>query len=61
MFTPSIFYVGIVSLSVSVIGTFISIYLTKRLLPNLSISLSYFKTKAVKELLNLVSGFLLIN
>ena len=52
MFTPSIFYVGIVSLSVSVIGTFISIYLTKRLLPNLSISLSYFKTKAVKELLS---------
>ena len=52
IFTPSIFYVGIVSLSVSIIGVFISIYLTKRLLPKLSISLAYFKVKAVKELLS---------
>ena len=61
MFTPSIFYVGIVSLSVSVIGTFISIYVGKRKLPNLSISLSYFKTKAVKELLSSGTGFVLMN
>jgi len=52
MFTPSIVYVGIVSLSVTVIGIFISIYLTRRLLPNISISLKYFKVKAVKELLS---------
>ncbi len=52
LFTPSIFYVGIVSLSVTIIGTGISIQLTRRLLPNLSISLSYFKIKAVKELLS---------
>ncbi|MFD2442776.1 lipopolysaccharide biosynthesis protein [Bacillus sp. CGMCC 1.16607] len=52
IFTPSIYYVGIVSLSVSVIGTFISIYLTNRLLPGLSLSVSYFRMKAVKELLS---------
>ncbi|MBE4907225.1 oligosaccharide flippase family protein [Bacillus luteolus] len=52
LFTPSIFYVGVVSLCVCVIGTFISIYLTKRLLPKLLISLSYFNIHTVKELLS---------
>ncbi|WP_019241437.1 MULTISPECIES: lipopolysaccharide biosynthesis protein [Bacillus] len=52
LFTPSIFYVGIVSLSVCLIGTCMAIYLTKRLLPKLSISFSYFKMKAVMELLS---------
>lgn len=52
LFTPSIFYVGIVSLSVAIIGIIISIYLTKRLLPKISISLSYFRIKAIKELLS---------
>ena len=52
MFTPSIIYVGIVSLSISIIGTSISIYFTKRLAPNLRLSISYFNKKAVKELLS---------
>ena len=52
IFTPSIVYVGIVSLSVSIIGTSISVYFTKRLLPNLRLSIAYFNKKAIKELLS---------
>ncbi|MBY0124245.1 oligosaccharide flippase family protein [Bacillus sp. S/N-304-OC-R1] len=52
IFLPSIIYVGIVILSVSVIGNTISIYLTKRLLPKLRLSIVYFNKKAIKELLS---------
>ncbi|MGN7385516.1 oligosaccharide flippase family protein [Sporosarcina sp. SAFN-015] len=52
LLTPSIIYVGVVSLSVSIIGIAISLYFTKRLLPEIKFSTSYFDLKAVKELLS---------
>ncbi|TKC15501.1 oligosaccharide flippase family protein [Robertmurraya kyonggiensis] len=52
LFAPSIIYVGIVSFSVSVIGSIIAIYYTKRLLPKIHLSFSYFNKTVVKELLS---------
>ncbi|AMQ07886.1 oligosaccharide flippase family protein [Sporosarcina psychrophila] len=50
--SPSIIYVGVVGLSVGIIGIAISLYFTKKLLPEIKLSIAYFDIKAVKELLS---------
>ncbi|MFE4238718.1 oligosaccharide flippase family protein [Peribacillus butanolivorans] len=52
IFTPSIIYVGVVSLSVIIIGFAISLYYTKRLLPEIRLSITYYNKKAVMKLLS---------
>lgn len=50
-FAPSIIYIGVINLSVAIIGIIISIYFTKRLLPEISLSITFYNKKAVRMLL----------
>lgn len=48
---PFIWYVGVVNLIVSVLGLFIAVYFTKKLIPQIVLTYKYFKIKAVTQLL----------
>lgn len=52
IFTPSIIYVGVITLILSIINLFIQIRYTKKLLPNIVISRAYFKGKAIIQILS---------
>jgi O-antigen/teichoic acid export membrane protein len=54
LFTPTIIFVGLVALILSVTNLFIQIFLTRKLLPNFNISYKLFDYLVVKELL--ISG-----